>query len=668
MFEFAGLEELKKCPNWVLWLKDSPRDKNGKEDKSPYSANANNPFKLTHASCESEIAPEGIGWATFEQARKVAESRKDCGLGFQFGLSPFSGVDIDNCIDDSGEIAPLALEIIEGLDSYTEFSPSGKGFHIIFKLSKPLSEYGPSLQNENIEGIKKLEIYDCKRYFRLTDKPFEGKIRPVRDCTEILGPIYEKFWGQENKEENKQSKPQNPPRPVFEDVFEGDNDLWARMFNAENGDKIRRLYNGDTSDYDNDDSRADFAMCSYLAFWTGNNPDEIDRLFRQSGLYRKKWCRQDYRDRTIAKAIATTFNVYTPQTQRTQEEEKGLHTLESYFNTSWPGDITKFQRQTGLKTGFSNIDRKMELYSGLYVIGAVSSLGKTTFCTQIADNIARAGRNVLYFSFEQSEFELASKCLTRFTAQREYNRLFAANPRGYVEIKAENFEKISTAVKARKGDFDSQALEEYKAIASHLYIQEMNFGSTIEDVAKIIENNLDKNPVVFVDYLQVIQPCKEDERKTTKEIIDKNVVRLKKLSADYNLVIFLISSLNRQNYLAPVDFEAFKESGIIEYTADVVIGLQLLCMRADIFDSDSRKNKKREIIRQAKKDNPRLLELTVLKNRYGESNASYFFSYYSAVDFFVPTYVFNSVNTAENGVEKYVGKINRSCDDTQGRK
>ena len=605
MTVFEGLKELKEYPNWVVW---NPQGENPKAPLNPYQPNIG--AKANNKST----------WGTFEQALSTGLD-----LGFEFGESPFTGIDIDNCIDNEGNLNALAREVIEELDSYTELSPSMKGLHIIIRLDKPLKEYGPR-NKINIDGIA-YEIYDTGRYFRLTDKPFEGKIRPVRDCTEILGPIYDRIWGQESKEESKPTI-----KPVL-DVFERDSDLWARMFNAKNGDEIRRLYNGDISDYANDDSRADLALCSHLVFYKGNNPDEIDRLFKQSGLYREKWDRQDYRDRTIEKAIATSANVYTPPIKAESSNEKPVHTLASYLDTSFEGDISNFQRQTGLKTGFANMDKQIELYSGLYVLGAISSLGKTTFCTQIADNIAKTGRNVLYFSFEQTEFELASKGIARIIGLAEYEKLVAKQGNNE-EIQGKDL-KGPTAVQVRKGTYEKSAVGEYKAIGKHEYIFEMKFGATIEDLKTIIKANLDKKPVVFVDYLQVIQPCEEDKKKTTKEIIDKNVIALKKLSNENNLVIFLISSLNRQNYLAPIDFESFKESGIIEYTADVVWGLQLACMDNELFASD-KKILKRKAIQLHKNRAPRHIELVTLKNRYGQAHSSYFFSYYSAHDFFIP--------------------------------
>ena len=108
----------------------------------------------------------------------------------------------------------------------------------------------------------------------------------------------------------------------------------------------------------------------------------------------------------------------------------------------------------------------------------------------------------------------------------------------------------------------------------------------------------------------------------TKDNIDNTVKKLKSLQRENNLVVFLISSLNRQNYLTQIDFESFKESGGIEYTADVVWGMQLACMQEPIFEKSAHLNEK--------------VELICLKNRYGRSGYRCLFNYYPAYDYFEP--------------------------------
>ena len=311
-------------------------------------------------------------------------------------------------------------------------------------------------------------------------------------------------------------------------------------------------------------------------------------------------------------------------------------TVAEYIDTLMSGDIEAFKESRDRQTGFAILDETAKgLYAGLYVVGAISSLGKTTFCTQkttfctqLADQLAAAGEEVLFFSLEQSRLEIVSKSIARRTAQAD----------------------ITTAVDSlsiRRGYLPRHVLtaaKEYKeAVSDRLSIIEGNFNCNISFIGDYVRRYIQKTgkkPVVFVDYLQILQPEKDEKGRTpsTKETVDTTVTELKRLSRENGLTIFVISSLNRTNYLAPIDFESFKESGGIEYTADVVWGLQLQCMNGGVFENSEKKTiEKRKIVKEAKAANPRKIELVCLKNRYGISSYSCYFDYYPKFDLFVET-------------------------------
>ena len=300
----------------------------------------------------------------------------------------------------------------------------------------------------------------------------------------------------------------------------------------------------------------------------------------------------------------------------------------AYIDMIMNGDIEAFKESRNRRTGFAILDETAKgLYAGLYVVGAISSLGKTTFCTQLADQLAAAGEEVLFFSLEQSRLEIVSKSIARRTAQAD----------------------ITTAVDSlsiRRGYLPRHVLtaaKEYKeAVSDRLSIIEGNFNCNISFIGDYVRRYIQKTgkkPVVFVDYLQILQPEKDEKGRTpsTKETVDTIVTELKRLSRENGLTIFVISSLNRSNYLTPVDFESFKESGGIEYTADVVWGLQLQVMHDGIFDQVTKIKEKREKVKEAKAANPRKIELVCLKNRYGISSYSCYFDYYPKFDLFVET-------------------------------
>ena len=294
----------------------------------------------------------------------------------------------------------------------------------------------------------------------------------------------------------------------------------------------------------------------------------------------------------------------------------------NYINTIMSDEIEELKKYRHLKTGFRNIDAVIgNLYPDLYIIGAISSLGKTTFCVQMADQIASMGNDVLFFSLEQSRLEIVSKCISRRTAQSDVNTAV-------------------TSLSVRRGYLPSQVLKVAQEFAEdvqeRLSVIEGDFENNITFISDYVHRYITKNntrPVVFVDYLQILQPS-DEKKQTTKEAVDEIVKTLKQISKREKVTVFAVSSLNRSNYLSPVDFESFKESGLIEYTAGVVWGLQLQVMNSDLFSAKEKTVAKRNAVKSEKKRNPRLVELVCLKNRYGEANFSVYFEYYPQFDLF----------------------------------
>jgi replicative DNA helicase len=126
-----------------------------------------------------------------------------------------------------------------------------------------------------------------------------------------------------------------------------------------------------------------------------------------------------------------------------------------------------------------------------------------------------------------------------------------------------------------------------------------------------------------------------NERSTDKQIVDRNISELKRLTRDLDIAVIAISSFNRLNYLEEVSFKSFKESGAVEYSVDVLIGLQLWVKeRKTPSGSDEDKKKKIQTIDDAKRKDPREIELVILKNRIYKTGESVFFKYFPAFDYF----------------------------------
>jgi len=301
-------------------------------------------------------------------------------------------------------------------------------------------------------------------------------------------------------------------------------------------------------------------------------------------------------------------------------KNSALHFLDTGFYKT----VDKYVNYQKKRTGFKLLDENLDgLMPALYILGAGSSLGKTTFMLQMADNIARNGNDVLYFSLEQSKFELISKSLSR-TAWVELNEKVTAKQVMY----------------NTDSEITSQCIDLYRPTAERLFIYEGNFNTTVKDIESKINSHISltgNKPVVIIDYLQVVQS--EIVGMSDKALIDNMVTTLKRISRNLFIPIFVISSLNRANYQNPMSYESFKESGSIEYTADVLLGLQYSIVHEIQGLGEKKITQKRAEMKRAisgdKEDNYRRdIELVALKNRSGKQTFNISFSFYPGLNYF----------------------------------
>lgn len=306
------------------------------------------------------------------------------------------------------------------------------------------------------------------------------------------------------------------------------------------------------------------------------------------------------------------------------KREAVAYTLPSFLKS-----IEESKRAAFIPTGFSNLDSLLDggLYAGLYVVGAISSLGKTTFCLQIADQIAQSGQDVLIFSLEMARNELIAKSVSRLTLiedmERNGSTAHAKTTRGiltgtrYADYTQTDRELIQYAISA------------YGKYAKNIYITEGIGNVGVDEIRDKVQKHIKltgKAPVVVIDYLQIIAPA--DMRATDKQNTDKAVLELKRLSRDYGIPVIGISSFNRDNYTAPVNLASFKESGAIEYSSDVLLGLQYEGMDYQEGEADKAREKRiRELMRQAVEDGkagkPQKIQVKVLKHRNGSKGDAY---------------------------------------------
>ena len=308
---------------------------------------------------------------------------------------------------------------------------------------------------------------------------------------------------------------------------------------------------------------------------------------------------------------------------------------DQYFTdpSGFAQDIYNFSLYSKIKTGFNNLDATIDnLYPGLYVLGAITSLGKTTFAHHMGDNIAKAGIPVLFFSLEMSTFEVMSKSISREL---------------YIENKTTNDPSIPTfsSMELRKGcgrtdPHVQSVISNYaNSVGNNVCVVPSMFSMTVEGIMATTDNYMaayNRIPVVIIDYLQIIQPSYDASGRLmdTRTAIDHILHCLKVYQNRYHMVVILISSLNRHNYLDTIDYEAFKESGGIEYTADVIWGLQLKVLSDAKFINETKVTPKRDMQKKAKAAIPRSVDLVCIKNRFGTPSYTCSFKYYPDHDYF----------------------------------
>ena len=295
--------------------------------------------------------------------------------------------------------------------------------------------------------------------------------------------------------------------------------------------------------------------------------------------------------------------------------------FQEYFADLFDGDVEEMKAYTERKTGFVNLDEHQYFTPGLYVIGATPAAGKTTFCWQMLEQLARQGENCVYCTYEMSRLELYTKSLARELFKRDEQTTL-------------------TAAQIRRGAHSQELrglVKEFATTTLNLHVFELQ-DETVDELLNLLRplcSDKTKAPVICLDYLQIMPTGRE----STKLGIDETVRKLKKFQRDTNTTFIVISSFNRTNYAQTVSFESFKDSGNIEYTADVVWALQLNVINeikgGELISETRRK------IDEAKKQKPRQIQLKCLKNRQG-TNYDCYFEYHSAHDYFEPCTAFDN--------------------------
>lgn len=294
--------------------------------------------------------------------------------------------------------------------------------------------------------------------------------------------------------------------------------------------------------------------------------------------------------------------------------------IEGEDNTSLSFHVLSIQNANNLDfyipTGFDKLDSSLDrgLYEGLIVLGAIPSLGKTTFALQMALQMAEAGNHVYFYSLEQSARELTIKLLS--------NKM--SKPIADIRRIAWSFCKDQNISEQDQNNF-VEASDSLHKLNNFRIIERCR---SAEAIAKDVQRRYyrtGEQAMIIIDYLQILET--PGARLTDKQAVDQNITALKRLSAEFHVPVMAISNLNRENYDKDITMKAFKESGGIEYSTDVLLGMQFTAMQ---------ENKDNIDLDQLKAANPREVQIKILKNRNGQAGGQINFDYNAMLNQFQP--------------------------------
>jgi hypothetical protein len=311
--------ELRARARWVVWGYVPEKDPDTGEvdwDKPPVNARTRRLASSTN--------PET--WSTHDKALAAYRRGGLDGVGFVLdGSDDLVGVDLDKCRNpDTGAVEPWALDVVRAIDSYTEVSPSGRGLRLFLHGKLPP------------QGRKKghYENYSRGRYVTVTGQHVEGTPLTVEHRQAQLEQVHRQVFGEPAGASPPNDTGFRPPADL-DDV-----ELIRRAGEARNGVEFLSLLAGAHSFPSA--SEADLALCNHLAFWCGpNSEDRIDALFRQSGLFRSKWNREDYRRRTIRKALDGRTEFYEPGRGGARDAHATVPESPASESPSWPDPPAK---------------------------------------------------------------------------------------------------------------------------------------------------------------------------------------------------------------------------------------------------------------------------------------------------------------------------------------
>ena len=661
-------QEMKDLPRWVLFsLFENVYSK--RLEKLPWSING----KMADIT-----NPET--WTTFDRALAVLRKNNTYrGLGFVLGDGIF-GIDLDHVISEDGTMEPWAAEIIRMMDSYTELSPSGTGVHIyargkippkdrkngkvemyderryftvtgnVYGDLKPLSErtkeaasvhrqYLKRDRRENMqqntaavayvasrdveELVKRAEKAKNGDKFSLLYKGTASGYASQSQADQALCNILAFYAGGDRTLIDAAFRSSGLMRPKW-DSRRG-NTTYGEMTIEKALASVRSLVPSagspsapplpvdinetDSGSFDQGDGliAPTVEIKENKFVYKEENEKEERKEYEKKSTEKKK---QDNDNDDEKKAAEKETEHVIKHDKESADAAKGHFTD---IRTAWKKGRIRGEGMSGRAlTGIEELDRRLGgIGKGIWLLGSEPSIGKTSLALRIARNAAADGAEVMYISFEQEEAYLQARIIATEMTERSGMKM---TPESVME--GERRDEI-TALTEEEDFFGRIHFASGASCVNERVLLETL--ADFSDIRKPFAEKRNRPCVVFIDYLQIIPFAGGSGIRAQ---IDDFARSLRQLQMRKGICVFLISSLNRMSYMGPVRLDSFKESGIIEFTGDVILGLNLRAVRGADFARLTDPGEKAARLEAARNRRVRELEIAVLKNKTGESSFS----------------------------------------------
>ena len=465
--------ELKKIKQWVCWRIE---DRNGKKTKTPINA-------MTGGYAMSNNSGT---WTDFETA--VKESVKYNGIGFMLGNGIF-GIDLDNMDDEiekfkNGDENNVVSEFIYSLESYAEYSPSGKGIHILCKGKLP-----PGGRRKG-----QFEFYEYGRFFTMTGN-IASEYTDIVDCTETVKYLHSKYIG----------VPVQPPSARQETIPLNldESQLIDIALKSKQGQAFNTLYQGFWQGLYPSQSEADLAFANMLAFWTGRDKSKMDSIFRKSGLYRPKWDsrrgERTYGDYVLDSAIRDCREAFTPGSGVDDYEIIILDKKVKKYAYDDTGNADRFVDRFVNRVKYSYIDKGWYFYNGkkweFDLQGQVKSLTEEVIQNMKVELAYCENEDEEKQFFKHLKYTRNNKGKTNMLKESEHRLSILPDE---FDRKKDVFNCMNGVVSLRNGELSNHSYEQYLSKISYVeYTDNIDCPMWIEFLNQIFGHDQE-----LIDYIQ----------------------------------------------------------------------------------------------------------------------------------------------------------------------